>query len=167
MVWRERRLDRVFTAAIPVLKHGRSTVDGSARATFLSLIHEVRTIALYTGERFWSEFAINVPANVPPFWREHAQRDFAILSLARSFVRHTCNTIIFFLKRCSLTRLYLNTESWFRVEQRGSVQNNSKRNKRNNFLISRWLEKIRRNWKDCQGLIQRNRSSLPTNHSRN
>lgn len=167
MVWRERRLDRVFTAAIPVLKHGRSTVDGSARATFLSLIHEVRTIALYTGERFWSEFAINVPANVPPFWREHAQRDFAILSFARSFVRHTCNTIIFFLKRCSLTRLYLNTESWFRVEQRGSVQNNSKRNKRNNFLISRWLEKIRRNWKDCQGLIQRNRSSLPINHSCN
>lgn len=50
-----------------LLKHGRSTVDGSARATFLSLIHEVRTIALYTGERFSSEFAINVPANVPPF----------------------------------------------------------------------------------------------------
>lgn len=65
-----------------LLKHGRSTVDGSARATFLSLIHEVRTIALYMGERFSSEFAINVPANVP----FDAQRDFAILSLARSFV---------------------------------------------------------------------------------
>lgn len=82
-VKREGRLDRVFTVAKLCWNTGRSTVERSTRATFLSLIHhEVRTIALCTGERFWSEFAINVPANVSSLLT--LKETCRSLSLARS-----------------------------------------------------------------------------------
>lgn len=157
-----------------MLKHGRSTVNGwsfGTRNLPLSYPRGSNDCSLY-GWTVLERVCDKRPCKRSSLLtRACSKRLCHSLSLARSLVRHTRNTIIFFLKRCSLTRLYLNTESRFRVEQRGSVLGQiigaTQRGIRGIILASirKILEKIRRNRKNCQELIQRSRSNLPTNHS--
>lgn len=135
-----------------MLKHGRSTVNGwsfGTRNLPLSYPRGSNDCFLY-GWTVLERVCDKRPCKRSSLLtRACSKRLCHSLSLARSLVRHTRNTIIFFLKRCSLTRLYLNTESRFRVEQRGSVLEQIIGATQRNNSVSRRLEKF---WKRFEGI---------------